>query len=605
MGVRNVRVDGIELIRRLHVAVRDVNWGTAPATTHAQHVAEAGDALTVSFSATHLDERAGIDFEWTGVLDASPEGVLTFSIDGRARRPFAFARIGICILHPAEFAGATYRALTSDGWVDGVLDTDISPQRPGVLGLGEPLFPAFSALELVRPDGLGVYLELDGDLFEFEDQRNWTDASFKTYSTPLHLGCSHRAEVGHRVLQSVRISPVGSTTSTRRIGTSSSSHVVVEIGDISEFSLPSIGLCVPADGPALSPRDAGLARALRPAHLRFDLRLATDEPAEAIKRALAYSRLLAAPLELAITLADDDSAIDGLQQALETRVVPIARVLVFRDTDAVTSSADLRFVRERIAAAVGDAPFFGGTDLLFADLNADRPELGGADGIAYPLVPTMHADDDLSLIETIAVHGETVRTARTFCAALPIAVTPITIRQRQTSGGGLPIDADVRQASLLGAVWTFGTASSMSRAGAASLTYYELVGGRGVLGADAAPSGDVFPLYHAIADLSEWRGGRLLHVQSSRPHRLAALGVRDRVGDFHLLVANLYPEPVTCQIACLPAGKVRIRRLDESNCGRACSDPTAYRAEAETVDAPTEMDLELGPYALVRMDGVT
>ena len=27
----------------------------------------------------------------------------------------------------------------------------------------------------------------DGDIFEMEDQRNWTDASYKIYSTPLRL----------------------------------------------------------------------------------------------------------------------------------------------------------------------------------------------------------------------------------------------------------------------------------------------------------------------------------------------------------------------------------------------------------------------------------
>ena len=44
-----------------------------------------------------------------------------------------------------------------------------------------------------------------GDLFETEDQRNWTDASFKTYCTPIGLAHPFRAEPGQRFEQSVTI----------------------------------------------------------------------------------------------------------------------------------------------------------------------------------------------------------------------------------------------------------------------------------------------------------------------------------------------------------------------------------------------------------------
>ncbi len=34
-------------------------------------------------------------------------------------------------------------------------------------------------------DGVATTATFDGEVFEMEDQRNWTDASYKTYSTPL------------------------------------------------------------------------------------------------------------------------------------------------------------------------------------------------------------------------------------------------------------------------------------------------------------------------------------------------------------------------------------------------------------------------------------
>ena len=50
-------------------------------------------------------------------------------------------------------------------------------------------------------DGLWARFEFEGDLFEMEDQRNWTDASFKTYSTPISLGWPHRAQAGQEIRQ--------------------------------------------------------------------------------------------------------------------------------------------------------------------------------------------------------------------------------------------------------------------------------------------------------------------------------------------------------------------------------------------------------------------
>src|SRR5699024_4989680 len=45
----------------------------------------------------------------------------------------------------------------------------------------------------------------DGDTFEMEDQRNWTDASFKTYSRPLSLPFPYTVEAGAAVRQAVTI----------------------------------------------------------------------------------------------------------------------------------------------------------------------------------------------------------------------------------------------------------------------------------------------------------------------------------------------------------------------------------------------------------------
>ena len=45
---------------------------------------------------------------------------------------------------------------------------------------------------------------MEGDTFEMEDHRNWTDASFKTYVRPLALPWPYTPPAGQAVSQSVK-----------------------------------------------------------------------------------------------------------------------------------------------------------------------------------------------------------------------------------------------------------------------------------------------------------------------------------------------------------------------------------------------------------------
>src|SRR5262249_38949073 len=187
-----------ELVRRLFVAVRDEAWGTVAPQIRDLQVEDGGDSFCVSFDALH--ESGELRFRWRGLLAGTADGVLECRMDGRAGTDFRFCRIGFCVLHPRELAGSRYRAHGPNGEVAGTL-----PAAIGVKGFAEgtlwPLFPSYDRIELG-----GARFEFEGDLFEMEDQRNWTDASFKTYSTPITLGWPHEAAAGQTIVQSVRLS---------------------------------------------------------------------------------------------------------------------------------------------------------------------------------------------------------------------------------------------------------------------------------------------------------------------------------------------------------------------------------------------------------------
>jgi D-apionolactonase len=615
--LRYVRVGEVEVVRRLYAAIRDHNWGTVPPELSDFRVDEADDAFTVTFEARH--RRHDLDFRWSGRIRGGPDGTLECSLAGVAESAFPYNRIGWCILHPADNAGRQFRARTPEGLLEDRLPDTIGPQLI-VNGFPSPIFPSFDDLELELADGIRARFELEGDLFETEDQRNWTDASFKTYSTPLQLGFPHQAEAGQKIEQRVRLSLSGAFDAPRADG--AGGPVRISLEGPTGTRLPSLGLGTASHGGRLSQRETAWLRALAPDHLRVDVRLAEAGWDAALARAAKEASELGAALELALFLGEEPerelAELPGRLGGLGTR---IARVLVFRAGEPVTDGRWVALARERLAGAVAETPFLGGTNVLFTDLNRFRPELEPLDGVAYPLNATVHADDDTSVVETMAMHGETVRSARSFCGDLPLAISPVTFNQRfnpvatgpepEPGPGELPSQVDRRQPSLLGAGWTAGSLKYLAEAGAASVTYFETSGWRGVVETDEGPPepeafasapGIAYPLYHVLADACEWKGAEVLGARSGEPLAVEALAVRHG-GATHLLVANVAPDARTCELGPLDGGRARIRLLDEEAYATATGEPQRFREEGEERElVGGTLTLELPPYAVARVD---
>jgi hypothetical protein len=88
-------------------------------------------------------------------------------------------------------AGARHRARTPAGEREGTFP-DLIGQQAIVDGAYQALFPAYDRLEVELGGGGTLVFEFEGDLWETEDHRNWTDANFKTYSTPISRGRAYR-----------------------------------------------------------------------------------------------------------------------------------------------------------------------------------------------------------------------------------------------------------------------------------------------------------------------------------------------------------------------------------------------------------------------------
>ncbi len=394
------------------------------------------------------------------------------------------------------------------------------------------------------------------------------------------------------------------------------STISVTLGEPTGQRLPPLGLGMASHGGDLSPREVSLLRALHPAHLRVDLHLASQGAVAELERAVRAASALNTTLEMAVFVTDSASAeLAAFAPSLADLPAPVARVLVFHEEEQATSPQWLEAAHNALDALLPGVAFGSGTNAHFCELNRTRPGRPEGDSIAFGITPQMHAFDERSMAENLAPQAEAVRSARAFSDA-PVMVSPVTLRPRFNAvaqsdvtavTGELPYAVDARQMSLFGAGWTLGSVKYLADAGAESVTYCETTGWQGVLETEAGspepalfPShpGEVFPLYHVLADLAELRDAVLVAVESSDPFTVEALALQDADG-LHLLLANLTPEPHVVALE-FPAGSTaQIRRLDGMSAAAAMAKPDEFRRSGAPLDHPT---VTLAPFEVVRMD---
>jgi hypothetical protein len=608
-GLRYLRLGDREVLRRVYVAVRDHNWETILPTLSEVRVEQGDDRFTISFLAEHRE--GPIDFAWRGTISGDPAGAIDFIMDGAARSTFLRNRVGFCILHPPDpCAGAPCLVEHDDGTrTEGSFPPEIAPDQP---------FVEIRAIAHEVTPGVWAEVRFAGDVFEMEDQRNWTDDSYKTYCTPLRLPFPVEVAAGTRVAQSVALRLRGVVVSTPG---DAAAPVVVAIGEEIIGTLPRLGLGLASHGQPLSDDEVARLRALHVSHLRVDLHLATPGWRDALRRALVEADALGVALELALFVSDAaGEELPALAAAFHGLRPPVARWLIFHAAEKVTGERWVALARRALIAVAPGAPFGGGTNSYFTELNRERPAPGPLDLVAYSINPQVHAFDDASLMETLACQATTVESARAFVGNLPIAISPLTLRPRfnpnatgpeaGVAADGLPFEVDPRQMSLFGAAWTIGSLAALAACGVASATYYETTGPRGVMETAAGTPwaafrsflGGVFPLYHALADAGEFAGGQVLRVSVGDRLGAAALALR-KDGRTRVLLANLHPAPQRITLR-LSAREVQLRQLDETNAEAAMRSPEAFRAEAGQVLAVQDggLALDLLPYAIARID---
>ncbi len=611
LDVRWVHFGDHEVLRGICVSVRNEHWKNVPALTSDVTLESGTSDFLVKLAARHQD--ATLDFSWEGEVAGSSDGVIRYSVRGLAESDFRYGRIGLCLLHGSrEHAGRPYRGHTAGGWVSGRL-----PKTIGVLAFADgvywPLFPAVDELRLSLQDGVHVRLQFEGDVFEMEDQRNWSDASFKTYCTPIADAKPRQAKSGQVFHQQATLrvdGPEQPRSARQRSG--ARAEVVLDTGQ--RQVLPAVGIGLSSLGRELSDAQRHLIRALAPGHLHTDVVCGDAGWRERLEVALRDARALGCPLELAAFFsASPGRAAEDLLAALPTDA-PVARLLVFDRETQTTTPAVVSAMRAALVGQERQATIGAGTNLSFYELNSNRSVIEGADVAAYSITPQQHTFDEESMVETLCGQADTVVTARTFVGERPIAIGRVTLRPPSAPGSGmadLRASMDPRQTSLFAAGWTVGSLAALASAGATSVTYYEAAGPLGVLGEAAtvgvppvfsAFHGRVYPVYHVLAAVSAGRRHDSVHpALSNQPARVAALAVSS-TERLRVLLANLVSQRVVVRVSGAPPSAARLAVIDDRNALAAGRRPSWFRSfAADQIDLRNEA-ITLPPYAIGCID---
>ena len=618
--LRYIKFGDKEIIRRVYVAVRDHNWDTVIPVLSNVRMNIANDSFNINYSVSNIQDN--VDFLWEGNIIGKPDGTITFSMDGVARSTFWRNRIGFCILYPMEYAGADCEIEhVSGAFEKSSFPKFIAPQRI-IDGKPSPVEPFSNMRALVYQVVPNVLAEVrfKGENFEMEDQRNWTDASFKAYGTPLKNPSPVEVKTGTKISQTFTLSIREQDKIIKPSKTDDT--LTFSIGKNTLRNLPKIGLDEASHGQPLNEKEIERLKTLNLSHQRLSLYLSNPDYKKKLRQSSKEANNLGINLETALFLSNEaESELQLFVELLKQIKPPIVNWLIFHKEEMTTSEKWIILAQKYLKDYDHNCNVGSGTNVFFADLNRSIPPFKVMDFITYSINPQVHAFDNLSLVETLSAQAETVKSARNFSNNKPISVSPITLKMRfnpnatapeaNVESNQLPSQVDVRQMSLFGAAWTLGSLKNLSESETRSLTYYETTGWRGVMEVEFGShvpekfhslKGAVFPIYHVFADVGEFAEGQIISTSSSNPLKITGLALK-KESHTRIIIANLSSEVQQLTVQNL-SSSVNIRHLNESNIEQAMQFPEVYRSQnfQKQFTINGSVKFELLPYALLCID---
>lgn len=579
---------GREIVRGLSFVVRDADWGTCDPVIADEALREDEDGLEHRCVWRAMDGA----LEVRQRIAVSP-GDRTVAVEARAtaRRDVTTNRTGFVVLHPLDGVAGSPATVTHS---DGRREDTVFPRR---ISPGQPVFDIVAVEHVVH--GVPVAIAFAGEVFEMEDQRNWSDASFKTYCRPLARPFPYRISAGATVVQSIRVT-VGEAPPEATVR-GADAAIRLDIGPETGETCPEIALA--ADPDALPDGAAAAAIAglgCGELRLRLDLRrLSVDD----LGAALSKGQTLARRVSLEAVVSDDDAAegeLAGLAEATQragvapasAMALPAAYLKSYQPDGAWPTGLSPEAAGDLVRRHLPGVPVAGGMLTYFTEFNRHPPPAGAFDAVTHESTAIVHAADDRSVmqslegLEHIFADGRRIAGTRAYrpgLVAIAMRSNPYGAATLPNPGQGrLPLtDYDPRQRGLFTAAWAIGAVAATAGAGVAAMALAAPVGAFGLvhrrepidqpwfddLAAEARPL--VFPLYHVVRGLGPLGGLPRRRVAADGDRRVAAVAV-SRADAVHLWVGNLTAER---QAVHLPRGRASARILRIADFASAAGDP--------------------------------
>lgn len=522
-GIGAVHWHGVEVLRGAQALVRDEDWGTHPEAPLTDEIARTADGVTL----TREVSIAGGRITGRIVLTARAEGLLVLEVELDARDPVMTNRAGLVVLHPACVAGGALMVRHGDGTQEETgFPTRISP--------GQPVFDIAGMAWNVGQ--ITLSLEFEGEVFEMEDQRNWTDASFKTYCRPLSRPWPYPIEPGAPVRQSLSLRLSGRLTDAGATATDE-----VTIGPQSGV-MPDILLAVE---PGWAAPPGMTLPPVQGARLRLDL----SDPDAALPD---LPPLPPGVLELELILPDDPAALDAAAARAAAlglspdhiAALPAAWLRSYQpDGDWPKGAASEQALAAATRAFPGARPM-GGVLTNFTELNRHPAAARLGKTTTFGTSAIVHDASDLAVMQTLQALPAAFASAAHLADGRPLRLGLVAIAMRSNPyGAGLMpnpegrritmTDSDPRHHAAFGAAFAVGAVAATERQPVESLCLAAPGGPFGLV-RDGAPT----PLSRLIEALAT-EAGRPRHAVAAPP------GIAALASDRRLVLANLGPEDRT------------------------------------------------------------
>jgi hypothetical protein len=455
--LRYIKKGEFEILRMIYVAVRDKNWTTVPYKIEEEKIQIKDKSFLISYTALH--EFGEIRFKSFTEIKGAEDGTISFYFKGEALSAFQRNRIGLCVLHPIkECAGNKATVISPAGSsYEGLFPKQVSPHQP---------FKNIRQLKWTVDGQIDAEVFFEGDIFETEDQRNWSDNSYKTYSTPLEILYPVLVKKGDRVEQKVILQISDQEAKPNNSPT---------ISQENKIPFPKIGYARSRE--PLTDAQIALLQKIPFDHYRITLRLNEEDWKEGWLLAVAEAKKLATKIELVVFFnKNSEEEINQLSETLQPFKTFIQSLLVLRVGKEISSPDLLRGAYAIIKKTFVDVKLGYGTETNFVEVNRNRPENVPYDFVNFGLNPQLHASDTRTIIENRQAQKYLLDTAKQFSNGKEIYVSPITFNNKNDPN-------DDRLHTSFGAIWTLNTLRNSS--GANSLTLYETKGRNGLLKQDS------------------------------------------------------------------------------------------------------------------------